>query len=80
MTIKAHFDGKVLVPDEPLELDKGQAVELKIKPLGADEKKCMTAGELAKSDIVGMWEDRKDINDSTEFVNEIRTRIGRREL
>lgn len=28
--INAHFDGKVLVPDEPLDLRAGEAVELSI--------------------------------------------------
>ena len=80
MTIKAHFDGKVLVPDEPLDLQKDQKVELTIQPLPAEEKKYMTGAELARSEIVGMWEDRDDITDSTEFVNALRRKIERREL
>ena len=80
MTIKAHFDGKVLVPEEPLDLQKDQKVELTIRPLSNEEKKYMTGAELANSEIVGMWKDRQDIGDSTEFVNQLRRRIERREL
>ena len=80
MTIKAHFDGKVLVPEEPLDLQKDQKVELTIQALSNEEKKYMTGAELANSEIVGMWKDREDIGDSTEFVNQLRRRIERREL
>jgi hypothetical protein len=30
MTIRAHFDGKVLVPDEPLELPVDQPLEIEV--------------------------------------------------
>lgn len=80
MTIKAHYDGKVFVPDEPVDLPKDQEVEIEILPRPAEQPKYMTAGELAKSPIVGMWADREEIEDSTEFVNELRRKIDRREL
>jgi len=80
MTVKAHFDGKVFVPDEPLHLEKDQKVELTIQPLPAEQKKYMTGAELANSEIVGMWADRTDIGDSTEFVIQLRGRIDRGEL
>jgi hypothetical protein len=80
MTIKAHFDGKVFVPDEPVDLPKDQQVVVEVQPAPAEERKPITAGELANSEIVGMWADREDIGDSVEFVNNIRRRIERREL
>jgi hypothetical protein len=80
MTVKAHFDGKVLVPDEPLDLAKDQKVELTIQPLPVEPTKHMTCAELASGEWVGAWADRTDITDSTEFANEIRRRIERREL
>lgn len=30
IAVKAHFDGKVIVPDEPVELPKGQALVVHI--------------------------------------------------
>jgi hypothetical protein len=80
MTIKARYDGKVLVPDEPLDLSKDERVELDVRRVQPHEIKPMTAGELASGEWVGGWADRDDIKDSTEFVREIRRRIDRREL
>lgn len=36
LTVSAHFDGKVIVPDEPLDLPPNQALILEIRPI-ADE-------------------------------------------
>ncbi|MEA2735281.1 MAG: hypothetical protein QOE14_1732 [Humisphaera sp.] len=80
MTIKARFDGKVLVPEEPLDLSKDERVELDVRRAQTQEISGMTAGELATGEWVGGWADRDDINDSTEFVRELRRRIDRREL
>jgi len=33
MTVSAHFDGKVIVPDEPLDLPPNQALILQIQPV-----------------------------------------------
>ncbi|MBM4050318.1 MAG: hypothetical protein FJ279_34920 [Planctomycetes bacterium] len=30
-TIKAHFDGKVIVPDEPVQLPAGQTLRVKVE-------------------------------------------------
>jgi hypothetical protein len=35
MTVHAHFDGKVIVPDEPLDLPPNQALILQIQTVGA---------------------------------------------
>jgi hypothetical protein len=80
MTIKARFDGKVLVPDEPLDLRKDQRVEVDVRPLQPGDEDGMTAGELATGEWVGAWAHRDDITDSTEYVRELRRRIDRREL
>jgi hypothetical protein len=33
MTLRAHFDGKVIVPEEPLDLPKDAPLELKVRRL-----------------------------------------------
>jgi hypothetical protein len=33
-TVKAHFDGKVLVPEEPVNLPANGAVEVEVRPVG----------------------------------------------
>ena len=37
MTVSAHFDGKVIVPDEPLDLPLNQALILQIQSVGGKE-------------------------------------------
>ena len=34
MTVNAHFDGKAIIPDEPLDLPPNQALILQIEPVG----------------------------------------------
>jgi hypothetical protein len=43
MTVNAHFDGKAIIPDEPLDLPHNQALIVQIEPVGARE----TADESA---------------------------------
>jgi hypothetical protein len=38
VAIKGHFDGKVFVPDEPVDLPRGQAVVLHVQPATNGEK------------------------------------------
>lgn len=33
IALKAHFDGKVLVPDEPLDLKPNQHVRIQVEPI-----------------------------------------------
>ena len=35
MTVKAHFDGKVIIPDEPLDFPPNQALIVQIEPVAA---------------------------------------------
>ena len=37
MRVNAHFDGKAIVPDEPLDLPPNQALIVQIEPVGARE-------------------------------------------
>ena len=41
-------------------------------------RKRSTAQDLLNSDIVGMWADRTDITDSTEFARELRRKAWSR--
>jgi hypothetical protein len=34
MTVNAHFDGRVIIPDEPLDLAPNQALIVQISPVG----------------------------------------------
>jgi hypothetical protein len=35
-TIRAHFDGRVIVPDEPIDLPVNQTLEVELKPFPAE--------------------------------------------
>src|SRR5262245_12732532 len=38
IAVKAHFDGRFIVPDEPLDLRKGQKLVVRIEPAGRVRK------------------------------------------
>jgi hypothetical protein len=78
MTIKCHFDGKVFVPDEPVDLPVNEPAVVQFGPdpgvvimEPADGGKG-TVGELRQ--YIGIWKHRTDIKDSTEFVQQLHRR------
>ncbi|HEX3356508.1 MAG TPA: hypothetical protein VHS31_05950 [Tepidisphaeraceae bacterium] len=81
MTIRCHFDGKVFVPDEPIDLPGNQSLLVHIEPGVVIKEPANggngTVGELRK--FMGIWKDRTDISDSTEFVQELRRRAQHQE-
>ena len=52
LTIRAHFDGRVIVPDEPVDLPVDQALEVELRPItylaGSDYKKLSIAERLER--------------------------------
>ncbi len=83
MTIKAHFDGKVIVPDEPVNLPKDQQLEISILPVANDDRPYMTGAELARyiqehPEISEYWEQLAAGRDSTEVARELREEAERR--
>jgi hypothetical protein len=69
MSIKAHFDGKTIVPDEPVNLPVNQPLRVKVD---ISSQEGGTAAELANSELFGIWKDRTDIGDSVEFARKLR--------
>lgn len=43
MTVHAHFDGKVIVPDEPLNLRPNQALIVQIEPVEGEREESALA-------------------------------------
>jgi hypothetical protein len=85
MTIKARFDGKVLVPDEPLDLEKDQKVAVTIEPLPFDDKQYWTGADLvryieAHPEISEYWNRVAAGRDSTEVARELRMQAQTRGL
>lgn len=81
MTIKCHFDGKVFVPDEPVDLPAGRAAEALVGEPGVvfTDGPGGTVGDLLASDFIGAWADRDDMVDALEFAREMRRRAEQRE-
>jgi hypothetical protein len=44
ITIRAHYDGKVIVPDEPVDLPISEPLEVELRPL-------VTKGLLVRDDV-----------------------------
>ena len=61
-TIRAHFDGKVIIPDEPVDLPTNAPLFVSV-----DRRRPMTGQDLLESGIIGLWKDRTDIKSSAIF-------------
>ena len=78
VAIKGHFDGKVIVPDEPLDLRPGQRLVVRIEEDTPTTSGGGTAADLLNSPLVGLWKDRTDITDSAEYARQLRRRAETR--
>lgn len=65
--IKAHFDGKTIVPDEPVDLPKDTPLFVYV-----ESKRPMNGKDLIESGLIGLWKDRTDIGDSLEYARRLR--------
>ncbi len=77
--IKAHFDGRTIVPDARIDLPADQAleVELRLLPTASKLSRASEAARGGKPDITslpffGMWADREDMADSAAWVHKER--------
>jgi hypothetical protein len=59
--IRAHFDGKVIVPDEPVDLQPGQQVVLDVEAVRVDQVDPLP--ELAEGQDVFDWMIKNAIGD-----------------
>lgn len=78
MTIRCHFDGKVFVPDEPVDVQPGQQVEMRISGNAVEFTggAGATIGELLKCDAIGGWSRFEDDIDSLALARELRQRAS----
>jgi hypothetical protein len=74
-------DGEIVLKGLP-SYRKGEKVELIVLsgPSEEQEPRGMTAADLLKSGLVGIWKDREDIGDSSEFARKLRARVEKREI
>jgi len=83
ITIKGHFDGKVIVPDEPVDLAAGDRVVVRIETDPIPQAG-ITGAELARRiaamDLAPLWADQFEMNNPADYVNKLRERIQWREI
>ena len=76
MNITARFENGIFRPLEAVSLREGTLVALEIAidvPNEAETKK-PSAGTVLNSDFFGLWKDRSDIEDSVDYVHQLRRR------
>ena len=71
-------DGEIVVTGLPCK--KGQSIEVivLVEPLSGDERPFLTAKELRHSELVGLWKDRQDIEDSISYARQLREQAQKR--
>lgn len=81
--IRAHFDGKTIVPDSALDLPADQALEVEVHLISPNAKATVAPVADGMPDITampffGMWADREDMADSSQWVREEREKWNNR--
>jgi hypothetical protein len=75
-------DGQLTIMGLPFK--KGAMVEVIVLPQaerGTRRRSRLTVGQLRRSDLIGLWEDRDDIEDSAVYARRLRERAqNRREI
>jgi hypothetical protein len=71
-------DGEILVTGLPYK--RGQAVEVIVfvSPTTPKPRARMTVGQLRKSGLIGLWQGRDDIGDSSVYARQLREQAQQR--
>ncbi len=71
-------DGEILVTGLPYR--KGQRLEMILlpEPSAMPPRPRLTASQLAHSELVGLWKDREDIEDSADYARQLREQAQKR--
>ena len=72
-------DGEIFVTGLPCK--KGQYVEmiLRIEPSPMPGHPHLTARQMLHSELIGLWRDREDIEDSAAYARQLREQAQRRQ-
>lgn len=72
-------DGEIVVTDLPCK--KGQLVEVIVllEPMRRKKSSSLTAKELRNSELVGLWKDREDVEDSATYARQLREQAQKRQ-
>lgn len=71
-------DGEVLLTGLPFK--KGQSVEIIVflQPTTPPPRARLTVGRLCQSGLLGLWQDRDDIGDSSAYARQLREQAQQR--
>lgn len=69
-------DGELALSNLPVK--KGQQIKVQLEEIPPQQG--MTAAELGASEFFGIWAEREDIEDSSEFSRHLREQMQRRDL
>jgi hypothetical protein len=71
-------DGEVLITGLPYK--KGQHVEIIVlpHPTAPLPRAHLTVGHLRRSGLIGLWQDRDDIGDSSVYARQLRGQVQQR--
>lgn len=73
VAIRGHYDGKAIIPDEPVDLPRNQALLIHVESVPPSGPPAgMTGQQVLESGLVGIWRDRDDIGDSLDFARKLR--------
>jgi len=79
-TIKARYDGRVIIPEEPVDLPLDEQFSVGLPDPPEAEHKTMTGAEMVASGLVGGWVHRTDLPDTLEFARQLREQSNNRKL
>lgn len=76
---------QVMLPDGELHLHdlpytEGQRVEVIVVPWPEFSPPQLTVGQFRRSGLIGLWKDRAEITDSSEYARQLREQAQQREL
>lgn len=71
-------DGEVLITGLPYK--KGQSVGILVflQPTASSPRGRLTVGRLRQSGLIGLWQDRDDIGDSSVYARQLREQAQQR--
>jgi hypothetical protein len=71
-------DGEILITGLPYK--RGQAVEIIVflQPTIPLPRARLTVGRLRRSGLIGLWQDRDDIGDSSVYARQLREQVQER--
>ncbi|MBI2844063.1 MAG: hypothetical protein HYX78_11745 [Armatimonadetes bacterium] len=76
--IRAHYDGKAIIPEGRLDLPPDQPLEVEVRVLSPEAAPTEAKIPVTSLPFFGMWADREDMKDSVAWVNKERRKWSKR--